>query len=67
MSLAEVPARITISEIAVTLSIGKYAVYRALEARTIPGVRFGNRWMVSRMAFHRWLETCGESAKVGVQ
>lgn len=50
----EPPDRITIGEIA-----GKYAVYKALHEGIIPGVRMGNRWMVSRVSFQRWLETCG--------
>ncbi len=53
-------ARITLDEIAAALAVSKWTVRRALEAKTIPGVRLGNRWMVSRAAFTRWLETCGE-------
>lgn len=51
-------AKATEKSVAV-LRFGKYAVYKALDEGAISGVRLGNRWMVSRPAFERWLENCG--------
>jgi excisionase family DNA binding protein len=55
------PATMSIDEIARTLKIGRLKAYRLLEAGVIPGVRLGSRtrWLVSRCAFTKWLESAG--------
>ena len=62
--------RMTIDEIASVLAIGRYSVYRMLERGQLPGERIGHggrggrgMWMVSRVAFGRWLERCGETRR----
>ena len=64
MNSLDAPARMTIDEIARRLAVGKYAVYKALKEGVLPGVMIGNRWMVSRIAFERWLKTCGLPAEM---
>ncbi|MBZ5580292.1 MAG: excisionase family DNA-binding protein [Acidobacteriia bacterium] len=52
-------ARISIPEIASRLSLGRMAVYQLLESRTIPAIRLGRRWIVTRYAYEQWEKTCG--------
>jgi hypothetical protein len=35
------------------------AVYQLLESRTIPAIRLGRRWIVTRYAYEQWEKTCG--------
>jgi len=51
--------RMTVSEIAARLRVGRSAVYEMLEAGIIPGIRVGRRWIVTRHAFELWERTCG--------
>lgn len=53
--------RISIPEIADRLSVGRMAVYQLLESRTIPAIRLGRRWIVTRHAYEQWEMTCGMS------
>jgi excisionase family DNA binding protein len=53
--------RISIPEIADRLSVGRMAVYQLLENRTIPAIRRGRRWIVTRHAYEQWEKTCGTS------
>jgi excisionase family DNA binding protein len=57
-----VGGRISIPEIAGRLSVGRMAVYQLLESRTIPAIRLGRRWIVTRHAYEQWEKTCGTSA-----
>lgn len=64
--LAHLPAtesrgcgRIVVPEIARRLGIGRLAVYELLESGTIPGIRLGRRWLVTRHAYEQWERTCG--------
>jgi excisionase family DNA binding protein len=50
---------ITVLEIARRLRIGRQAVYRLLEQGTIPGIRVGRKWLVTRHAYLQWERTCG--------
>jgi len=52
-------SRMTVQEIAGRLAVGELAVYRMLEAKIIPAVRVGKRWVVTRKAFEKWEENCG--------
>jgi excisionase family DNA binding protein len=54
-----VSSRMTVQEIAGRLAVGEMAVYRMLEAKIIPAVRVGKRWVVTRKAFEKWEESCG--------
>jgi excisionase family DNA binding protein len=58
-SYVEPMARMTVSEIAQRLAIGKMAVYRMLDEKIIPAVRVGKRWVVTRKAFAKWEDSCG--------
>jgi excisionase family DNA binding protein len=51
--------RITVEEIARRLNIGRRAVYAMLEQGVLPGIRLGQRWLVTRYAYERWEQTCG--------
>src|SRR5262249_49769078 len=51
--------RMSVSEIAQRLNIGRQGVYRMLEQRIIPGIRLGRRWLITRHAFGQWERTCG--------
>ena len=52
-------ARMTVEEIAHRLDIGRLAVYTMLEQGTIPAIRLGRRWIVTRHAFESWERACG--------
>jgi excisionase family DNA binding protein len=52
--------RITVAQIAARLSIGRAAVYQALEERIIPAIRLGRRWIITRQAFEEWERRCGQ-------
>jgi excisionase family DNA binding protein len=54
--------RISIAEIADRLAIGRRTVYAMLEQRIIPGVRVGQRWLVTRHAYEVWEKTCSVRA-----
>jgi excisionase family DNA binding protein len=54
-------SRISIPEIAARLSIGRLTVYGMLESGTIPGIRVGRLWIVTRHAFGEWERTCGSA------
>jgi excisionase family DNA binding protein len=51
--------RLTVTEIAKRLAIGKMAVYRMLEQGIIPSIRVGKRWIITRHAYEQWENTCG--------
>ena len=52
-------ARITVEEIAQRLSIGRQTVYAMLERGVLPGIRLGQRWLITRHAYEQWERTCG--------
>jgi len=54
--------RISVSEIAKRLSIGRMAVYAMLEKRIIPAIRLGRRWLVTRSVFETWEMQCGNNS-----
>jgi excisionase family DNA binding protein len=51
--------RIRVAEIAERLDVGRLLVYDMLEARQIPAVRVGRKWIIARAAFERWLASAG--------
>jgi excisionase family DNA binding protein len=50
---------ITVTQMAQDLGVGKPRVRQMLRDGTIPAVRVGARYIVSRMAFDRWLTNLG--------
>jgi excisionase family DNA binding protein len=52
-------ARITVEEIAQRLSIGRQTVYTMLDRGVIPGIRLGQRWLITRHAYEQWERSCG--------
>jgi excisionase family DNA binding protein len=59
--------RMSASEIARRLSIGRLAVYALLEQGIIPGIRLGRRWIITRHAYERWERTCGMRSGAGLR
>lgn len=59
-------ARITVQEIATRLNVGRRAVYALLEQGIIPGIRLGQRWLITRHAYEQWERTCGMRAELGL-
>jgi excisionase family DNA binding protein len=59
-------SRLTVSEIASRLDIGRLAVYALLERGLIPGIRLGRRWIITRHAYEQWERTCGMRADAGL-
>jgi len=55
-------ARITVDEIAQRLALGRLAVYALLERGSIPAIRLGRRWIITRYAYENWEHNCGQKA-----
>lgn len=53
-------ARIQVPEICARLALGKNAVYGLLQARIIPAIRVGNRWVIARYAYEEWEKYFGQ-------
>ena len=58
----QVKTTITAPQIAKRLGICIDSVYALLKNRTIPNIRYGHRFIISRAAFERWESTIGEKA-----
>jgi excisionase family DNA binding protein len=63
---SEGPGRMTVPEIARRLSIGRLAVYAMLERGTLPAIRLGRRWIITRYAYEQWERTCGMQPGTGL-
>jgi excisionase family DNA binding protein len=59
--------RMSASEIARRLTIGRLAVYALLEQGIIPGIRLGRRWIITRHAYEHWERTCGMRVGAGLR
>ena len=57
-----IPTRLTVQEVAQRLSLGRGTVYKMLEEGTLPGIRVGRLWIVTRYALDEWEHTCGKVA-----
>jgi len=55
--------RLSVTDIAKRLEIGKMSVYKMLKDGTIPAIRVGKRWLVTRYAYEQWERTCGLTPK----
>jgi excisionase family DNA binding protein len=53
--------RISVPEIVAELGVSENHAYKMLRDGIIPNVRAGRIYIVSRAAFYRWLDTCGEA------
>lgn len=58
--------RMTVDEIARRLNIGRRAVYAMLDQGILPGVRLGQRWLITRHAYLEWERTCGTRANCDI-
>jgi excisionase family DNA binding protein len=52
---------ITVPEISERLGICEESVYDMLRSGTIPNIRYGRRFIMSRVAYERWEGTIGEA------
>jgi excisionase family DNA binding protein len=59
-------SRVSVSEIARRLGIGRLAVYAMLEQGIMPGIRLGRRRIITRHACEQWERTCGMGAGAGL-
>lgn len=60
-------ARIQVPEICERLALGERAVYGLLEAKIIPSIRVGKRWVIARYAYEQWEKTFGQHNASAVQ
>jgi excisionase family DNA binding protein len=63
---SQASARITVEEIAQRLSIGRQTIYAMLKQGILPGIRLGQRWLITRHAYEEWEKTCGTSPRPGL-
>jgi len=59
-------SRITVTEIARRLNIGRLTVYAMLDQQILPGIRLGRRWIITRHAYEQWERTCGTRGGAGL-
>ena len=59
LTMASNGKRISADEIAAELDLDRRTVYQLLKQGTIPNIKAGRLFIVSRFAYERWLETCG--------
>lgn len=57
----EEPATYKVAEAARIARVGSAAIRKGIHAGTIPHLRFGRSILIPRVAFHRWLDSCGDS------
>ena len=60
-------ARILVPEICDRLQLGRRAVYGLLEAKIIPSIRVGVRWVISRRAYEEWERSFGKHNAIALQ
>ena len=49
----------TPKDVAKRLNVGTRAVYSMLEQGILPGIRLGQRWLITRHAYEQWELKCG--------
>ena len=42
---------------------GEVAIRKGIAAGKIPHIKFGRNILIPKAAFHRWLDSCGETAQ----
>ncbi|MGQ0845688.1 MAG: helix-turn-helix domain-containing protein [Sporichthyaceae bacterium] len=55
-SPATEPGVYTVDEVAAILGIARCVAYACVRDGSIPARRIGRRWVISRVAFHAWLD-----------
>ena len=60
-------SRITVEEIARRLGVGRQTVYKMLKQRSLPGIRVGRLWIITRHAYETWERTCGMRGGSGLE
>jgi len=55
------PATYKVPDAARVARVGTAAIRKGIHAGTIPHLRFGRNILIPRVAFHRWLDSCGKS------
>src|SRR6266576_4694396 len=58
-NIGQLNPRMTVQEIAERLNLGRQTVYDVLEHGILPGIRLGQRWLITRHAYEQWEKTCG--------
>ncbi|MEU2104300.1 helix-turn-helix domain-containing protein [Nocardia sp. NPDC019255] len=51
------PVTYTVDEVAALLGVSRGNAYQFVNDGVIPAKRMGRRWVISRKAFHAWLES----------
>jgi len=68
MALAITPdrngSRLTVAEIAADLDLHPETVRGLLRDRTIPSIRMGRSWLVTRQAYKAWKESAGRRERL---
>lgn len=57
------PATYTVDEVAVLLGVSRGIAYQFVNEGVIPAKRIGRRWVISRAAFHAWLDSSDNLAE----
>ena len=50
-----------VPEAARVAGVGQSAIRIGVKAGTVPHIRFGRNILIPKVAFHRWLDSCGEA------
>lgn len=48
-----------VAEAALVARVGTAAIRKGIHGGTIPHIRFGRNILIPKVAFHRWLNSCG--------
>jgi excisionase family DNA binding protein len=54
-------AAYTVPEAAPIARCGPRALYKLIEAGTLPHIKLGRKIIIPRVAFHRWLDSAGQN------
>ena len=57
MVTGEMKATLNVKEVAELLGVHTNTVYTYLASKQIPAIRLGRRWLISRNAVMKWLES----------
>ena len=58
-NIGQLNPRMTVQQIAERLNLGRQTVYDMLEQGILPGIRLGQRWLITRHAYEEWERNCG--------
>lgn len=65
-SEVEPTGRISVEEVSRRLKLGRLSVYKMLNEGTLPGIRVGRRWIITRHSYAHWESTCGVHSGAGL-